>query len=426
MGKLNELLEDYSRHQVPDNKTVSGLRIGLILVGITITVPAFLVGIEVGQGLGIRATLAASLCGGLVLFIVGACSGTIAARTHLSTYLILQYAFGSIGARFVSLVIALTSLGWFAVTIVLFADALQSVVQGSFSLELSIQAYLLAGALLMVLTTVFGFKALDRVSLLVVPLLAVFLIFVALRSLQASDLPSVMSYTGNGMNFGQAVSAIIGGYIVGMTLLPDLCRYARFHRDGVSGAFIGSAIGYPMVLVLSALPSIASTENDYIAILVKLGLGSGGVIMLILATWTTNANNLYSSSLALSTVFTRFPKWQIVIAIGVLGTAIAALGLAQNLIAFLLILGYLVPPIAGIYISDYFFIRRGNYDAEQLNDQGVRPLAFMAWLAGSLIGYLATGGSITLSTVPSIDAILSASLFYFLLCFIARRFPENN
>ena len=52
MSALDELLEDHSRDAVPQEKTVSGLRIGMILTGITITVPAFLVGIELGQGMG--------------------------------------------------------------------------------------------------------------------------------------------------------------------------------------------------------------------------------------------------------------------------------------------------------------------------------------------------------------------------------------
>ncbi|NKB36062.1 MAG: hypothetical protein GKR93_02685 [Gammaproteobacteria bacterium] len=416
LDKFDELVEDYSRHAVPTEKTVNGLRMGLILVGITITVPAFLVGIEIGQGLGFKEAITASLTGGFVLFLIGACSGTIAARTHFSTYVILQFAFGISGAKFVSLVIALTSLGWFAVTIVLFADALHNAMLNSFSAELSLQYYLICGSLLMVLTTIFGFKALDRVSLIVVPLLAVFLFFVAWRSLQSIGPEAVMNYSGKGMDYGQAVSAIIGGYIVGMTLLPDLCRYAKQHRDGISGAFIGSFIGYPLVLLLSALPSIATNANDYILVLVELGLGGGGVIMLIPATWTTNANNLYSSSLALSTIFTTTAKWKIVIYIGALGTIIAALGLAQNLIGFLLILGYLVPPIAGIYITDYFIINKKKYSQEQDEKQaGANPVAFAAWLAGSLTGYLATGGSIILSGVPSIDAITAASLLYFLL-----------
>jgi cytosine permease len=147
------------------------------------------------------------------------------------------------------------------------------------------------------------------VSLVIVPLLAVFLFVVGWYSIQKNDFTEVLAYAGNGMRFGHAVSAIVGGYVVGMTLLPDLCRYAKHKYDGITGPLVGCLIGYPMVLVLSALPSIATNSNDYIVLLIKLGLGSAGIVMLILATWTTNANNLYSSSLALSTVFTTVKKW---------------------------------------------------------------------------------------------------------------------
>lgn len=416
MNKLDELVEDYSRHAVPLDKTVSGIRIGLILVGVTITVPAFLVGIEVGQGLGLVQSIYAALAGGFVLFLIGACTGTIAARTHLSTYVILQYAFGIVGARIVSFVIALTSLGWFAVTTVLFASAVYTSMLDVFSVDISPHYYLVAGSILMIGTCIFGFKALDKVSLIIVPLLAVFLVFVACYSVKTGNLGDVIEYAGTGMAFGHAVSAIIGGYIVGMTLLPDLCRYAKQKYDGVTGALIGSFIGYPMVLILSALPSIATTSDDYIVLLIKLGLGSGGIIMVILATWTTNANNLYSSSLALSTIFTKIKKWKIVILIGVIGTAIAALGFAENLIGFLLVLGFLVPPVAGIYIADYFFVDRENYHADlPTKSAAINPKAFGAWLAGSFTGFSATKDLITISGIPSIDAIIVAALFYIVL-----------
>ena len=413
MSKLDELVEDYSREAVPIEKTVSGFRIGLILTGVTITVPAFLVGIEVGQGLGFLPAVLAAFSGGFVLFLIGACSGTIAARTHLSTYVILQFAFGIVGARIVSFVIVLTSLGWFAVTTVLFGNAVYAAMLETFAIELPSQYYLFAGSILMILTTIFGFKALDKVSLIIVPLLAVFLFVVAWYSLRINGSETLLNYTGNGMSFGHAVSAIIGGYIVGMTLLPDMCRYARQSHDGISGAFIGSFIGYPMVLTLSALPSIATGSNDYVALLLLLGLGSGGIIMLILATWTTNASNLYSSSLALSTIFTSIEKWKLVILIGLLGTAIAAFGLAENLIGFLLLLGYLVPPVAGIYITDYFFVASKNYQSDStLRSPTVNPLAFLAWLTGSLSGFATTKGLLTITGVPSIDAIIVASLVY--------------
>ena len=413
MQKLDELVEDYSRHAVPDDKTVSGIRISFILAGVTITVPAFLVGIEVSQGLGIFETALAAFFGGFILFLIGACTSTIAARTHLSTYVILQFAFGVQGAKLVSFVIALTSLGWFAVTCVLFASAVYTSILETFAIDVSSQLYLVVGSVLMVLTTIFGFKALDKVSVIIVPLLAVFLTVVAWYSIKSSNFNTVLDYAGNGMGFGHAVSAIIGGYIVGMTLLPDLCRYAKQKHDGVVGALIGSFISYPLVLVLSALPSIATASTDYISLLITLGLGTGGIVMLILATWTTNANNLYSSSLALSTIFTNLKKWKIVILIGIVGIVVAASGLAENLIGFLIVLGYLVPPVAGIYITDYYFVDKDAYHLQSSETSiSVNPNAFIAWFAGSMVGYCSTNGFITVSGVSSIDAILVASIIY--------------
>ena len=427
MSKLDDLVEDYSREAVPVELTVSGFRIGLILTGVTITVPAFLVGIEVGQGLGFLSSVLAAFTGGFVLFLIGAAGGTIAARTHLSTYVILQFAFGIVGARIVSFVIVLTSLGWFAVTTVLFGNAVYASMLETFEIDLSPQYYLFAGSSLMILITIFGFKALDKVSMIIVPLLAVFLFVVAWYSLKLNGADTLLNYAGNGMSFGHAVSAIIGGYIVGMTLLPDMCRYARKNHDGVSGAFIGSFIGYPMVLILSALPSIATGSNDYVALIMLLGLGSSGIIMLILATWTTNASNLYSSSLALSTIFTSVAKWKLVILIGLLGTAIAAFGFAENLIGFLLLLGYLVPPIAGIYITDYFLVDIESYEHDAaLASSAVNPLAFLAWLTGSLCGWATTNNLITISGVPSIDAIIVASLVYKILSMIRHSTPKQD
>ncbi len=415
MSALDELLEDHSRDAVPQEKTVSGLRIGMILTGITITVPAFLVGIELGQGMGFLQSSGAAFTGGLVLFLVGALSGTIAAKTHLSTYMILQYTFGRQGGRIVSFIIALTSLGWFAVTLGLFADALASTLANYLGLVFEPNTYLLPGSILMIGTTIFGFKALDKISLAIVPLLALFLVFVALYSLRLSGFDSVLAFQSSTISFGQGVSAVIGGYIVGMTLLPDLCRYAKSTLAGIKGAFIGSFIGYPLVLVLSALPSIATLTHDYVAILAGLGLGGLGVIMLILATWTTNANNLYSGSLAISSIITSLAKWKITIIIGLAGSLLAVSGLTQNLIGFLLILGYLVPPVAGVYITDYFLISDNYRDRNLETQRNYKTEAFLSWIIASSVGYATTSGYFFFTSIPSLDTIIVASVsFYFL------------
>lgn len=112
---------------------------------------------------------------------------------------------------------------------------------------------------------------------------------------------------------------------------------------------------------------------------------------LLLATWTTNANNLYSSSLILA----------------------AIAGIANNFISFLLMLGVVMPPIAAIYVSDYFVLRRGTYEASLLtSNAAVNWKAFFAWAAASSVGFAGTYGELTLSSIPAVDSMVLASLIY--------------
>ena len=82
------------------------------------------------------------------------------------------------------------------------------------------------GGLLMIATTVFGFKALQKLSDLVVPLLLTGIIVVAYMSAQQSEFHSVMLIPGDGsLSIGLGISALVGGMVVGVTIFPDLARF---------------------------------------------------------------------------------------------------------------------------------------------------------------------------------------------------------
>jgi cytosine permease len=115
-----------------------------------------------------------------------------------------------------------------------------------------------------------------------------------------------------------------------------------------------------------AVVAIHSGEKNFINIMTGMGLGVAGLVVLIFATWTTNTGNLYSNSLVLKTIFTRVPQWLIVIIAGILGTLLAVIGVSHYFIGFLLFLGISIPPIAGIYIADYFFVHKRSYDVRNL------------------------------------------------------------
>ena len=410
---IRRLFEDYSRRPVPTEKTVSGLRVGLIIVGINIAIPAFLVGIELGHTLGILRTAGAAQIGGLILLLVASATGIVAARTHLSTYVLLQYAFGRKGASMISFLVGITLLCWFSVSAILFAKGVQSGVAALFGVDHGTQLYLIAGSILMASTTIFGFKALDKISLFFVPLMLVFLFFVLAKSIENASWENIVGYSSQGMTFGNAISAVVGGFIVGAILFPDICRYVRRQIDAVIGASIGFLIGYPVILCLFAIVGISSGQRDFIQVLFSLGLGTGGLILLILATWTTNASNLYSSSLAFAALFRATEKWKLVIVAAIIGTVLATFNIDESLVPFLLLLGIAIPPIAGILVTDFFVFARGEYDwkaAEHV--ESFNYPAFAAWATGSFAGFFSTNTFFTLTGIAALDSIVVASLMY--------------
>jgi len=416
MADLDVMTRDYSIEPVPGSEAVSGLRIALIVIGFTITLPVLLTGSEIGIVLGLTGAVEAFVIGGLILAFVGCMTAYIGARSRLSTYMITQFSFGAAGARVINLLLAVALFGWYGVTAQLFGQAVQNAVIEISGLDWGVLPYTIVGSLLMVLTTVWGFKALDKLALFAVPLMMLFLGVLAWFSVGLKSWDEIVATTGSGMDAGVAVSLVVGSYIVGCILLPDLCRYARRASDGVFAAFVSLGVAFPAVFFVAALPSLATGELDLVVVMMALGLGFPALAMIVFATWTTNANNLYSTSLTLATLFTRHAKWKITIAAGLLGTLIAALDVMHYFVEFLLFLGICIPPIAGIYIADFFFIKRRCYDLEMLAwYENVNTIAFAAWLVASLAGYAAANGILRGSSIPACDSIIIAFASYLAL-----------
>ncbi|MCE2593964.1 hypothetical protein K6Y31_03940 [Motilimonas cestriensis] len=60
--------------------------------------------------------------------------------------------------------------------------------------------------------------------------------------------------------------------------------------------------------------------------------------------------------------------------------------------------------------------RRNGYNEASLNkDAAIKPLTFVAWGLGSLVGFCTVNGWFTFTGIPSVDSILVASAGYFLI-----------
>ncbi len=425
MEKLEALVEDFSRAPVPDQATVSGTRVALIIIGISIALPGFLMGAQIGTALGLEKAGIAFAAGGLILAFVASLTALVGAEARLSTYMLVQFAFGVRGARVVNTVFAATMFGWFGVNAALFGDAMVTTMTELYQATGGWSAYVAIGSALMVLTTIFGFKALDRLSLLAVPLLVIILVVIMSVAIMQATPEVLFGEPPQTMSLGLAISAVAGGSMVGAASIPDLTRYISSRKSAVGSMFVSYGIGAPVILLSAAIPSLVTGEADLMKIFLGLGLGLPALFVLIFSTWTSNAANLYSSGLSLAATFRLIKPWKLTLIAGVLGTGVALSGIIEVFIPFLITLGVFMPPVAAIYVTDFYLIARRRYDVEILaKGPPIRWSAFAAWGMGSVTGLVTANTSLTLTTIPSVDSFMAAGLCYVALMRCAVKFGK--
>ena len=204
------------------------------------------------------------------------------------------------------------------------------------------------------------------------------------------------------------ISIVIGSFFVGVTLVPDLARFARGRRDAIAGSFLSYGLGFPLVLLLAGLPVLVSAEPDLITSMTSLGLGIPVLIVMVFATWTTNINNLYSASLSIARMMPGVRDWVITLVSGAIGTLLALAGIMDRFVEFLILLGIIVPPIAGVYLADYFLLRPTRIDVDQLDPvPDFRWDAMAAWTLGCAVGFVERASDWSLTSVTAIDTLLT-------------------
>lgn len=405
---------EYANAPLPEHLTVAGWRVALIVASFNIALPGFLNGAQTGLALGFWPAALAALLAGLILCATACFTAWTSVRTRLTTYLLIQRSFGRWGAALVNIVIAIVHYCWFGVNVSFFAGAIVALVGQGYAIPGDFTAFVIAGSVLMIVSTIYGFRALDRLALVAVPLLGVILATVAILAVRRygvelvpADKPPVP------MSFGIALSAIVGGNMLTVAAMPDLSRYIRTARGAVSSMILSFPVATPLLVIAAALPALATGETDIMKLVTMLGFGLPVLLILILSIWTINAGNLYSASLSMSATFPKVREWVFICIGGAVGGSFAVMGIIDSFVPFLLFLGILIPPIAAIYVIDTFITFRGRDAGETIATlPPVRWPAVLTWIGSLAVALGMERLGLTLTTVPMIDATIIATLAY--------------
>ncbi|MFV3075239.1 purine-cytosine permease family protein [Niveispirillum fermenti] len=421
MSHSNSGSEGFASGPLPEHLTVPGWRVALIIASFTFALPGFLNGAQTGMALGFSQAVTAALAAGLIL-CAGAClTSIISVRTRLTTYMLVQRSFGVRGAALVNIVIAIVHFCWFGVNVSFFGSAMVAAASQGFGIPGNFSTFVIIGSVLITISTIFGFRTLDRLAMVAVPLVGVILLVVCVKALGTGpvDLAPVAD-PPVAMSFGIALSALVGGNMLTVAAMPDLSRFIRTERGALAGMVLSFPFAAPVLMVVSALIALSTGQTDIMQIVVGMGLGVPALLMLLLSVWTINALNLYSAGLSLAATFPRLRQVHIILGGGAVGCAFALMGIIDSFIPFLVTLGLIIPPIAAIYVIDGFLVFRDRAAAGTAAGSAaavppVRWEAIAVWLGSLAITMPAMAAGLTLTTVPALDATLLAAGAYLIV-----------
>lgn len=401
----------YSIKRVEDHERVGWKAPLFNILGSNVAISELMVGGALVAGMTFKQLLATSIIGNLMLVFILILQGNIGMREGLDTYSLAESTFGLKGGKWIiSLILAVTSFGWFGVQAGVAGLSLLRIFP---NLNLTISVIVLG--LLMMCFAVLGFSAMAKFNYLAVPPLIIMMIWGMFKALSANGFESILSYTpASQMTIVEGLNIVIGVVIVGTIISPDQLRYTRSLNDIVIISVIGFALISLFQQVSAGVLAMDSPSWDITEVLENLGFNWVAFLILLLAAWSTNVSNAYSGGLALNTVFPNMKRETLTIIAGLIGTAIAASGIIFKFQEFLGLLSMTISGIAGVMWVDYYILNKKSLNFKE----GTNVVAVLSWIAAFVVSFLTDRYGIF---IPPINAIIVGGLLYYLLMSIKER-----
>jgi len=410
--------DDFALNRVPQDRRYGFLSMLLQWLAQSGSLSQFVLGATIGAGMTFGHAFAAFSLGAVVLEVVIFAVGLAGQREGLSMTLLTRFTgFGRNGSALVSLVIAISLVGWFGIQNAIFADSLSSLVGGPPWI------WSVIGGVVLTALVIYGFRYMMWLARIAVPLFFGLIAWSVISILTHHDLGRLVhsAPTGAALSIPAAATIIAGGYMTGAVVAPDMTRFNRrgWHLVvqsscsmilseyivGMTGVLLGHAVG-----------------TDNVSKIVLDTAGGAGLIIVILATAKINDWNLYSSSLGIvnfvqTVLGKRLHRASVTLVVGTLGTVLAAIGFLQHFTSFLSLLGVAIPPVGGIIVAEYWIVRSQRDRLDETRAQGRLPESTATWYPVTLLVWALAFciGKFVPVGIPVLNSLLTALILYSIL-----------
>jgi cytosine permease len=413
-------MERKALSRIPPEQRQSWTSVAFIWIGTMICIPMLMVGSILASGMTLGGIVLATFIGFAICAAIMVFGGMQSTDLGLPSTMVATRAFGDKGSSFInSLVVFIAQLGWFGVQTATCAAAFSGLMSYVGVESFPLWAGCIIWGAVMLVTAVYGYTFMKILNYIAVPALLIMCLYGIIYSINKIGWDVIAGFkppAESAIPMASAISIVIGLFAVGTVINGDFARYARNRAATILATICGVIPAAVFMIFAGAVMARGAEQYDIAMVFAELGVPVVGMLVLILATWTTNTTNAYTAGLAAMKVFslkdTKRPL--VTMLCGAAGVVIAIAGLATVLTTFITILGSFVPPVAGVVLADYWIIRKGT-PSNWSPVRGVNFCGVLAWAIGGVIAQFFSFYS------PALDGIIVSIVAYVVLYLIAGK-----
>lgn len=407
---------EYSLSAVPETERKSYISLTIVWTGFVFVITSMMAGGGLSAGLNFKMILLAIVLGNVFLSIIAVLVSIIASRTGLTFALMTRYSFGEKGSRIASMFVPVVNIGWYTIQAATYGHFIAQAFHLGDIAELFCMA---ASAVVMGIFAMKGIKAISILGYIAIPAIVFLSLATSIRATGMIGLDGLWNYTPKGhITLSNGITVVIGTWILSTsTCIADIMRYAKSAKEAAAATLTGLLGGNIFMILCGTITSVAVGDSDLTNVLLSMGLLVPCLILMTTNIFTTNASNLYSTSLNLSNAFHMDRRRIIIVLLAV--SAFATLFRPYQvdfLFTFLDLLGTIVPPLPGIILADYFIIHKGNYkELDCVSFSQFNAAAWITWGAALAGVYLIPFG------LPALKGLIIGGLLYPVLMKVTNR-----
>ncbi|WP_426106494.1 cytosine permease [Pseudomonas sp. TWR1-1-3] len=379
---------DFPLSEAPRSARKGLLSISMVLFSFTFFTGTMFAGGKLGMAFNFVDMLWIAAIGNTLLALYAAALALIASRSGLHTVLMGRFCFGEAGSRLSDFLLGFAELGWYAWGTATVAIVLVKMLGLAEGFTLPLMVFFGMG---FSITAIIGYKGLDVLSRVSVPLMFVLLIvsmYIATQHVGGfSGLAAVIPEQT--MTVSAAITMVFGTFASGATQATNWTRLSRSGRIAVTASVVSFLLGNGLMIVAGAWCAMVYQQADIVEVMMLQGLSFAAVVMLCLNLWTIQGPTIYNVAAATCHLVRSERRRTMTLLAAAVGVLLAMGGMYEMLIPFLVLLGSVIPPIGGVIMADFWFRHRGKYPAlasVQLPRYNLAGLT--AYAVGALLAYL--------------------------------------